>query len=503
MKTGKKILLFPQRLLQVVALAVFLSAASLGSANAQASATDSLALVAIYNSTNGASWTSSANWLTGPVSTWEGVTVTGTRVTALSLPFHNLTGTLPFQTGLLSKLTSLELTGNAIGGNIPSSLVLLTRLEALNLSENQITGSIPAVLGFNLRLRSLTLSKNQLSGSIPPTFLLLQQLTFLDLSENDLTGEIPAGLGLLPELERLYLNNNQLTGSIPFTVGYLRNSIEIFLDGNQLTGAIPSAIGDLDSLIRFTAANNDLTGDVPATVTSMAQLFQLNVAGNELSGLPNLSGMATLFQLRVGDNRLTFEDIEPNKPKMPSPSAYAPQDSVGVADAITLCAGDTLTISADFTGSVPNNRYRWFKTPNVAVTAIVADPVLTIPNVDPSHSGTYFARCTNTVATGLTIVRRPVTVTVNTCATDFARVANEEVRVFPNTFTQETTVYVGAEQDEDLSLVIMNKEGQVVEILKGLKTNQELKIGERLRGGLYYLQAIHGDKKEVTRIIKR
>ncbi|MEJ2629328.1 MAG: immunoglobulin domain-containing protein, partial [bacterium] len=41
---------------------------------------DSLALVALYNSTVGDNWTNNANWLTGTVSDWFGITVTDERV---------------------------------------------------------------------------------------------------------------------------------------------------------------------------------------------------------------------------------------------------------------------------------------------------------------------------------------------------------------------------------------------------------------------------------------
>ena len=43
--------------------------------NAQVTTQDSLALVALYNSTGGPNWTNNTNWLNGPVSTWPGVTV--------------------------------------------------------------------------------------------------------------------------------------------------------------------------------------------------------------------------------------------------------------------------------------------------------------------------------------------------------------------------------------------------------------------------------------------
>ena len=42
---------------------------------AQVSEQDSLALVALYNATNGPNWTNNTNWLTTPVSQWVGAVI--------------------------------------------------------------------------------------------------------------------------------------------------------------------------------------------------------------------------------------------------------------------------------------------------------------------------------------------------------------------------------------------------------------------------------------------
>ncbi|HNW49686.1 MAG TPA: hypothetical protein PKH79_01305, partial [Prolixibacteraceae bacterium] len=44
--------------------------------NAQVLQADSLVLVEFYNTVGGPNWTDQGNWLTGPVNTWTGVTVT-------------------------------------------------------------------------------------------------------------------------------------------------------------------------------------------------------------------------------------------------------------------------------------------------------------------------------------------------------------------------------------------------------------------------------------------
>ncbi len=79
MKTKKSLL--SQCRLMIVATIVA-CAFSTPRAYAQTCVGDSLALVEIYNATNGASWTNSANWLTGP---WRPGQVL--RLPTIALPF--------------------------------------------------------------------------------------------------------------------------------------------------------------------------------------------------------------------------------------------------------------------------------------------------------------------------------------------------------------------------------------------------------------------------------
>ena len=83
-------------------------------AEAQGSvAGDKAALVALYDATAGAQWTTSTNWKGDEaLSTWHGVTTDGDgRVTALALNDNGLDGTLPSALGDLSALETLELGG--------------------------------------------------------------------------------------------------------------------------------------------------------------------------------------------------------------------------------------------------------------------------------------------------------------------------------------------------------------------------------------------------------
>ena len=77
--------------------------------SAQVNTQDSLALVDLYNNTNGAAWAKHTNWLTTqPVSTWFGVILSGDRVVQINLPNNNLKGSLPVSIGNLNALQVLN-----------------------------------------------------------------------------------------------------------------------------------------------------------------------------------------------------------------------------------------------------------------------------------------------------------------------------------------------------------------------------------------------------------
>jgi Secretion system C-terminal sorting domain len=125
--------------------------------------TDSLALVDLYNATNGANWTNKWN-LSQPITTWYGVTVAPSvnRVWCIRLDGYpgcgygwgvgntgnNLVGTLPNLN--LPELFSLNLAFNKLSGNIPS--LKLPKLQSLVLCNNQLSGCIPQSIKTNCPL---------------------------------------------------------------------------------------------------------------------------------------------------------------------------------------------------------------------------------------------------------------------------------------------------------------------------------------------------------------
>ena len=175
-------------------LVAVLSLIPMSFAHAQIPTAERDALIALYNSTDGANWTDSTGWLgaAGTECTWHGVTCDEVHVTRLSLASNQLSGSIPAELANLEELSRLYLGSNQLSGGIPPQLGnLSSSLTVLDLGSNQLSGSIPPELGNLWRLTNLNLGGNQLTGSIPPHGN-LQLSRYL----HQLSGSIP-GLGNL------------------------------------------------------------------------------------------------------------------------------------------------------------------------------------------------------------------------------------------------------------------------------------------------------------------
>ncbi len=269
---------------------------------------DSLALVAIYNSTTGTNWTHNDNWLTGNVPTWYGITVDTTgRVTAIDLSNNGLSGTIPGDIGNLDALQSLSLYYNQLTGTIPNYIGNLVNLKYLGLYNNQLSGSIPKEIGYLTSLETLDLSHNQLSDTIPPTLGDLGNLKYLKLTANNLSGSLPPQLGNLGNLISLEINYNQLSGNIPPELGNLHNLTKLELYHNYLSGSIPPELANLSNLQVLDLNNNHLSDTIPPDLGSMSNLEYLVLNTNLFSGsLPEeLGNLQNLVKLDISVNHLT------------------------------------------------------------------------------------------------------------------------------------------------------------------------------------------------------
>lgn len=367
---------------------------------------DRLALVDLYNSTNGSSWINKTGWVVpGTVGQspcgWFGITCTSGRVTSISLNSNNLDGSIPSSIGNLNNLISISLNRNKLTNSIPNSIGNLTNLTTLSLSVNQLTGNIPSTIGNLTKLTRLYLRENYLEGSIPNSIGNLTNLIQLYLFSNHLTGSIPTEIGNLTKLNQLYLFYNELTGTIPNSIGNLTNMRWLYLNSNQLTGSIPSTIGNLNLMIECGLDSNQITGNIPATIGNLTMLEYLNLSYNKLSGTFNLNGVPSAALVTINNNKFLFDGIESNTLLL---DTYSPQSDI----IITNTAG---ILSVNSGGTLANNTYKWYKD-NLSTPTLVATN-LGNPEYLPTTTGAYYAEVTNSVATTLTLRSEKINYTVN------------------------------------------------------------------------------------------
>jgi len=266
------------------------------------------AMIDLYTSTNGPTWTVNTGWIDGFAGTncdpctWFGVTCdVNDRVKELDLFSNGLSGALPTNIGDLEFLTKIYMYSNTISGSIPVSLGDLNNLELLSINNNDLTGSIPSTLGQLDNLTLMSLSGNNLSGSIPAELGDMEQLLTLSIWDNQLTGSIPAELGDISTLFHLSMGNNMLSGSIPSELGNLLNLNYIRVDNNMLSGNIPSSLGNLSNADQFWLANNQLTGTIPSSFSGLTGTVEFKIHNNMLEGCIPSSLQAICSNVQFAD----------------------------------------------------------------------------------------------------------------------------------------------------------------------------------------------------------
>ncbi len=268
-----------------------------------------VALVALYEATDGPDWVRRDGWTTeAPLEEWHGVRVDAAgRVVHLDLAGNELNGPLPDELSALSRLERLVLSDNSLTGPVPAWLGALGTLEVLRLDRNRLSGPLPIGLERLTRLEDLRLGGNVLTGPVPPELGSLASLAQLDLASNHLTGALPPELADLDALVRLDLGDNELSGPIPAALGRSPSLQSLTLGHNQLTGPIPAALGDLAALTSLSLPRNRLAGPIPATIGRLTSLRRLDLSVNSLKGpLPEALGdLAALERLDLSWNALT------------------------------------------------------------------------------------------------------------------------------------------------------------------------------------------------------
>jgi gliding motility-associated-like protein len=349
---------------------------------------DSLALVAFYNSTNGAGWANSWD-LTRPMNTWRGIRISAKGcVDSLDLEMNKLSGTIPTDIGNVVNLQYISLGLNDLSGSIPSSIKNLANLRILQLYNNKLSGPIPAEIWSLNRLERVIFSDNKLSGIIDAKVSNLANLRLLYLDNNKLSGPIPSQIGSLNKLEGLNLSNNNLGGTVPVQLSLLSNVTSIELNRNLLVGEIPVALA------------------------SMKNLAILDLSDNKFDSLPNLMTISSLRILALDINKFTFDDILPNMPIIARGGTFSYEFQQPFYKDTTIIApyGSPLTLNLGIDGSITTNKYKWFK--NTVPFDTANTNRYTFKDLSPCEEGVYTVEVTNPNVPNLTLKSRKITIKV-------------------------------------------------------------------------------------------
>lgn len=174
---------------------------------------DSLALVALYYSTNGPNWEGA--WkLEQPIDEWVGIFLDNDRVIDISLGSRNLEGTLPEELGWMTELTKIKFYSNKLSGPIPASFNKLINLTHIFMSKNKLNGQIPDLSALK-KLERLDLTFNRLEGTIPVSLTTLPKLPYVMIQYNQLapSGCIPAKY----KIWEMYINPQRAVYGDPST----------------------------------------------------------------------------------------------------------------------------------------------------------------------------------------------------------------------------------------------------------------------------------------------
>ena len=134
--------------------------------------TDRFALMELYDSTGGDSWTRNDGWGgDSELHDWYGVTVEDSLVRELRLPGNGLEGSLPPALGSLSGIETLDLADNDLTGGVGVAITDIEPLDTIRISDNEeMEGPLPFRMTELENLRALEYEETDLCASPAPTF---------------------------------------------------------------------------------------------------------------------------------------------------------------------------------------------------------------------------------------------------------------------------------------------------------------------------------------------
>ena len=218
---------------------------------------DCEALIDLYNSTSGDSWTNKTNRWSTWWAFWYGITTFWNRVSGINVNNNQLSWFMPTSIGNLTGLVGLYLNNNNISWPIPVEIGNLTELVSLDLNNNNISWPIPVEIGN------------------------LTELTYLDFSDNEFTWLITGNRSNLTwGISTLYLQWNGFSWALPSLLSpNMWVNDDIYFANPWLCGVFPIWLSgliddqaslniDINNIVNWQLCSNGLYCNTNADCTS-------------------------------------------------------------------------------------------------------------------------------------------------------------------------------------------------------------------------------------------
>lgn len=260
-----------------------------------------LALVDIYENTDGESRSNSYQWfesgdpadwygvVTAPWASWEKDHVTAlyfqkddtTSATIGDQSGNGLSGSLGSSIADLAWLEHLDISNNSIS-SLPSEITSLASLQTLKASNSGIAWFLPTGLWASQSLASIDLSNNTLEWWFPAD-VITSDLISIDMSQNQFSGELPDDWSDTTWLESIKLSVNWFSGVLPQSLFDIMVLEQIDLWGNSFNGVLPSLLFATD-IETIDLSNNNIYDTISSTWWNRSNLTSLDLSHNSLYG---------------------------------------------------------------------------------------------------------------------------------------------------------------------------------------------------------------------------
>lgn len=391
---------------------------------------DSLALVSIYDATNGQSWNGNTGWKSLNLDQWLRLTLQDKRVVGVNLSSNNLVGEIGDITSGLELLTDLDLSANEITsiGDITS----LSALQTLNISGNrlQFASLEPLVLlapTVSYGPQKEVLEKIRVLEAIGNSYTvdrtvsgsantytwekngnsISQTSSAFDVTIEDFTadGNYVA-----------YVENFNVPGLILTTTPVQLRVSSIERDSASLIALYDSLNGSASTLASWptlpidqwpevTISNSRVTslelsskglnGAIPEDILDIQSLVSADFSDNNINGLPILVGsLPNVTAFNAAGNKLSFEDLEPNVEF--APLNYSNQQRFGQVYYDTLHIGTVVDLSQLVGGRF--NQYQWYYTDHNTTDQLISgldSATFVIDSLNFNNMGRYELKVIN------------------------------------------------------------------------------------------------------------